>query len=149
MKISHGLVGHAGQYFVCAELSKRGWLASITLSNAEKIDVLAYHSATNKNVAIQVKTSSGKDPKWILSEKNEIWSAPHVFYALVILGKEPAEIHIVPSEIVRNYIFTRHREWLAGRKKSGEARKDSGMRKFEDIEGEYLNRWELLHEERS
>jgi hypothetical protein len=146
MKLSHGLVGHAGQYFVCAELSRRGWLASITLSNAEDIDILAHHVSTKKNIAIQVKTSSGSDPRWLLSERCERSSAPHVFFIFVVLGKEPPDFHIVPSEVVRHYIYTRHRAWLAGRKKSGEPRKDSSMRKFEDADGEYRNRWGILDE---
>ncbi|WP_414665162.1 hypothetical protein [Horticoccus sp. 23ND18S-11] len=149
MKLSHGLVGHAGQYYVCAELSRRGWLASITLANAEDIDVLAHHVATKKNVAIQVKTSSGAEPKWLLSARSEAWSAPHIFFVFVLLGKEPAEFHVVPSEIVRRYVYTRHREWLAGTKKSGEPRKDSSMRKFVDLDGKYRNRWESLLESHS
>jgi hypothetical protein len=74
MKLSNGLVGHSGQYLVCAELSKRGWLASLTLANAEDIDVLAHHTVTKKNVALQVKTSSGSEPLWLLSKRNEGWS---------------------------------------------------------------------------
>jgi hypothetical protein len=144
MKRSHGLTGHAGQYFVCAELSKRGWLASISLTNAEDIDVLAHHVATKKTVAIQVKTSSGSEPKWLLSARSEKWSAPHVFFVLVVLGKEPPDFHVVPSEIVRRYIYTSHREWLSGRKKSGEPRKDSSIRKFVDLGGKYRNQWDTL-----
>ena len=147
MKRSHGLTGHSGQYFVCAELSKRGWLASITLTNAEDIDVLAHHVATKKNVAIQVKTSSGSEPRWLLSARSEEWSAPHVFFVLVILGKEPPDFHIVPSEVVRHYIYTRHREWLSGRKKSGEPRRDSSMRNFVDLECKYRNQWDSLLED--
>jgi len=146
MKISNALTGHAGQYFVCAELSKRGWLASITLTNAQNIDILAHHVQTKKNVAIQVKTTSGAHAKWILTSRNEQWSEPNVFFVLVRLGRESERpiFHIVPSEVVREFVYSSHREWLKGTKKDGSPRKDSQIRNFLDYEGMYQENWDLL-----
>ncbi|MSR07827.1 MAG: hypothetical protein EXR93_12305, partial [Gemmatimonadetes bacterium] len=39
-KISPGLAGTAGEYLVAGELSRRGYIASLTLRNARGIDVL-------------------------------------------------------------------------------------------------------------
>ena len=41
LRLSPGLCGTAGEYFVAAELSRRGYVASITLRNARGIDILA------------------------------------------------------------------------------------------------------------
>lgn len=38
-----GLSGVAGEYFVAAELSRRRFIASVTLRNARGIDVLVAH----------------------------------------------------------------------------------------------------------
>ena len=38
-KLSNGLTGIAGEYFVAAELSLRGFMASVTLRNNESIDI--------------------------------------------------------------------------------------------------------------
>ena len=54
-----GLTGAAGEYYVAAELSRRGWLATVTIKNAPGTAVLAQNPITKLTVAIQTKTSSG------------------------------------------------------------------------------------------
>ena len=56
--IPTNLTGAAGEYYVAAELSRRGWLATVTIKNAPGIDVLAQELATGRTVAIQTKTST-------------------------------------------------------------------------------------------
>lgn len=51
------LSGVAGEYFVAAELSRRGYLASITLRNTKGVDILCSNADATKTVAIQVKTN--------------------------------------------------------------------------------------------
>ena len=53
------LVGVSGEYFVAAELSRRGYIASITLRNTRGIDILAANKDASKSVGIQVKTNHG------------------------------------------------------------------------------------------
>jgi hypothetical protein len=52
--------------------------------------------------------------------------------------------YIVPSKIVAKYVKESHANWLAGTSKSGKARNDSSMRKFDDLEGKYFEKWDLL-----
>jgi hypothetical protein len=40
-KVSSILIGVSGEYFVAAELSRRGYVASITLRNTRGIDIVA------------------------------------------------------------------------------------------------------------
>ena len=40
-KLSSNDVGVAGEYLVAAQLTLRGWLATVTLKNSPGIDVLA------------------------------------------------------------------------------------------------------------
>ena len=56
-KLSHVLTGVAGEYFVAAELSRRGYIASITLRNTQGIDLLASDQNATRQIAIQVKTN--------------------------------------------------------------------------------------------
>ena len=51
------LAGVAGEYFVAAELSRRGFIASITLRNTRGIDIVVTNKDATKTVAIQCKTS--------------------------------------------------------------------------------------------
>jgi hypothetical protein len=141
------LVGVAGEYFVAAELSLRGYLASITLRNSRGIDIIASSSDGTRSVSIQVKTSSGNLPKWILTQKAESFRADNHFYAFVLLrqvGVRP-DFHIVPSQVVAEYAATSHKRWLAGRKADGNPRKDSAMRNFRDPDQKYKEAWDLLN----
>ncbi|MGB2998104.1 MAG: hypothetical protein WBC59_05650, partial [Phycisphaerae bacterium] len=47
------LVGVSGEYFVAAELSRRGYIASITLRNTRGIDILAANADASRSVSIQ------------------------------------------------------------------------------------------------
>jgi len=51
------LSGVAGEYLVAGELSRRGYIASITLRNSKGVDILASNENASKTVGIQVKTN--------------------------------------------------------------------------------------------
>jgi hypothetical protein len=61
-RLSTTLSGIAGEYFVAAELSRRGYVASLTLQNTRGIDILASNGDATKSVGIQVKTKQGRAP---------------------------------------------------------------------------------------
>lgn len=145
-KISPGLAGTAGEYLVAGELSRRGYIASITIRNARGIDILVSDEDARRSVGIQVKTSQGSKPIWVLSQKIETMdTAANLFFVLVVLNglAEPA-YHIVPRKVLVREVTTRHRKWLAAPGIKGQQRNDSSMRKFDDVEGRFRDRWDLL-----
>jgi hypothetical protein len=145
-KISTTLTGVAGEYFVAAELSRRGYIASLTLKNTRGIDVLVSNEKASKQVGIQVKTNQIDKPEWILNEKAEEFLAQNLFYVFVNLKSESEQpdYYVVPSTVVAEYTKRTHREWLDAPGKMGQQHKDSPMRKFRDLEGRYRNQWHLL-----
>jgi len=145
-KISSINVGVAGEYFVAAELSKRGFIASITLRNTKGIDILATNADATKSVNIQVKSRQGTRKGWMLSRKAEDYHAPDLFYVFVDLRgeKERPAFSIVPSEIVAKYVRESHAEWLATPGRNGQQHKDTAMRLFIDKNDEYLEAWDEL-----
>ena len=52
--------GIAGEFYVAAELTKRGYVASLTSKNTKAIDLLASNEDGSKVVSIQVKTSKNR-----------------------------------------------------------------------------------------
>ena len=91
------LAGVAGEYFVAAELSRRGYIASISLRNTRGIDILATNAAGSRSVTIQCKTNQRGKKTWVLNEKCEAFHSPTHFYVFVALGRpdlRPA-FHIV------------------------------------------------------
>lgn len=145
-KLSSVLAGVAGEYFVAAELSARGYVASITLRNTKGIDILCSNEEATRNISIQVKTNSGSNRSWLLNKKGENYHAPNLFYVFVNLnsGLSPVDYFIVPSEIVSSYIKETHATWLKTPSKTGKMHVDTAMRKFDDLQELYKDRWDLL-----
>jgi hypothetical protein len=145
-KLSSVLSGVAGEYFVAAELTARGYIASITLRNTKGVDILCSNSDASKSVAIQVKTNRGSSRSWVLNQKGEDYFADNLFYVLVNLndGKQAPDYFVVPSKIVATHIKESHQTWLNTPGREGRVHVDTTMRKFIDTEEQYLNRWDLL-----
>jgi hypothetical protein len=139
-KIPSILVGVAGEYFVAAELSRRGYIASISMRNTRGIDILATNEHAKRSVTIQCKANQGGKPSWILGEKAEDFAPKNHFYVFVVLTSplERPNYHVVPAEEVAKHTSKFHQEFL---ERGG---KDSSMRKFNDKQGKYLDRWDLL-----
>lgn len=139
------LTGIAGEYFVAAELSRRGYVASLTLRNTRGIDILASNADATKSVGIQVKTKFGKKPQWLLNRKAEKDTAENLFYVFVKINSSDApEYYIVPRAVVAKYVSERYRAWLAKPGRNGKPHRENSMRVFRDRENEYRDRWDLL-----
>ena len=65
------LRGVAGEYLVAGELSKRNFIASITLRNTKGMDILASNSDASKSVGIQVKTTISKNKLSFMDVKSK------------------------------------------------------------------------------
>jgi hypothetical protein len=144
-RISGVLSGVAGEYLVAGELSRRGYIASITLRNTKGVDILASNADASKTVGIQVKTNQGKQKFWLLNQKAETYHADNLFYVFVNLNNGSApDYFIVPSKKVADFARKYHQEWLKTPGRKGQAHKDNPLREFRDIKKEYLNKWDLL-----
>jgi hypothetical protein len=145
-KLPVTLVGVSGEYFVAAELSRRGYVASITLRNTRGVDILATNSKTTKHVSIQVKTNTTGKRSWILSEKAETETSKSHYYVFVNLtecGQMP-EYFILPSKVVADFVRKGHRYFLATKDRQGKNHKDTPMRQFQNPDDKYRDNWKLL-----
>lgn len=145
-KLNAVLSGVSGEYFVAAELSRKGYIASITLRNTKGVDILCSNSTATKYAGIQVKTNKGSRNIWVLNEKCETYFAKNLFYVFVKLNnneKEP-EFFVVPSRVVAKFARTNHERWVGTLGRNGKQHINNSMRKFIDIKGKYRDRWDLL-----
>jgi hypothetical protein len=134
------LSGIAGEYLVAAELSRRGYVASLTLRNTRGIDILASNLEATKSVGIQVKTNQGSRSDWMLNQKVETQDvAKNLFFVFVALnGLGVPTFHIVPrEEVVATFAKESHQQWLRTPGRGGRAHKDQPIRKFKDAPGKY------------
>ena len=144
-KPSNILTGVAGEYFVAAELSRMGHIASVTLRNTRGIDILCSNADSSKQVSIQVKTRFSKGHSWQMHKKDEeFFSAKHFYVFVSLNGGNPPDFYIVPSKTVANFLKTSHRKWMKKPSRTGKKHKSTDRRKFRDSEKEYLDRWDLL-----
>jgi hypothetical protein len=148
----YNITGVSGEYFVAAELSRRGWVATITLKNTPNIDVIATSPDGSRFVNIQVKTRSvGNRQGWILNKGIEsIVNSDNffiIFVDLVGIDARP-DYFIIPKNLFAKYTARRHKEWLKGKGRNGHVRVDNPIRTFDrpvfkEFE-EYHNNWNIL-----
>lgn len=137
--------GVAGEYFVAAELSRRGFVASLTLRNTRGIDILASNADATRSVGIQVKTCQGTRADWMLNAKAEADLAENLFYVFVCLPPqgEPS-FYVVPRATVATYVRDSHSKWLATPGRKGQQHSPSNIRRFRDPDEHHKDRWDLL-----
>lgn len=145
-KIPSLLAGVAGEYFVAAELSRRGHIASISLRNTRGIDILVTNEDASRSVTIQCKTKQLARKVWVLNEKCEDFISPTHYYVFVALGtfSERPRYYVIPSSEVAKQVGESHREWLARPGRGGVVHNDNAVRNFSVPDDEYLDRWDLL-----
>ena len=87
----------AGEYFVAAELYRRGYSVAITLGNAKAIDLFAEKGA--RTVNIQVKAISHKrSVGWPMMRDRVVDDVIYVFVCLNPPGTQPAYFIATSSE---------------------------------------------------
>lgn len=70
-KINNINIGNCGEYYVAAELERRGFTVAVPMSNVDNFDILAINKNKPYNqYAIQVKTTT--KASWLLSKKMKI-----------------------------------------------------------------------------
>jgi hypothetical protein len=124
----------AGEYLVAGELSRRGYLVSITMGNAKAIDIFACTKDRKKTIKIDVKASKCKT-SWPAGEIKE-----DMFYVFVSLHKPEKLIAIKGVNIAPEYYI------IPGEKaKSLVNRYARGMSdiRYHAVQ-EYKERWDLL-----
>ena len=138
--------GNSGEYFVAAELERRGFTVGVPMSNVEKFDILAINRKNGHQFAVQVKTTASGNKKWTLTQKNEELSKDtnKVYIFVSLHGLDKPEYHVVPWNIVAKEVRDSHKKWLRTPGKKGQMHKDNLIRNFEDKQDNYLDNWIYL-----
>jgi hypothetical protein len=81
----------------------------------------------------------------MMNKKAEADLAENLLYVFVCLPPEgPAAFYVVPRQVVAKYVRESHAEWLVTPGRSGQAHRDTDMRRFKDPLHEHKDRWDLL-----
>lgn len=139
MKENTVSIGNSGEYFVAAELERRGFTAAVPMSNTKDFDILAINRETYRQVALQVKTNRGKTKQWILNKKSDELKGDNIYYVLLSLNElDQPEYYIIESELVAKSVKDGHDLWLNTEGKYGR-HQETTMRKFTFNTSKYDN----------
>ena len=146
VKQSKVSIGAAGEHLVAAELERRGYNVGFTGKNAQLVDLLAQHRESLKTISIQVKTTVVKARSWSLNVKNEkVYDPSFVYIFVKIIEDQKPEFFIVPSEVVAKTLASDFKKWIETPDKNGQPHDpENTLRKFDDPDGKFLNKWENL-----
>ena len=133
---SNNLVGTAGEYYVCAELCRRGYLALLTPKNNPLFDVVATSQDGSRSVSIQVKTRSMRNKQgWKLgADMAADTHAKGLFVVLVNLHEyEMPDFYVYRRAILRKRLQDVYSAYMAKPKRDGSPRKDVSFRWFDEV----------------
>ena len=150
-------IGLAGEYYVLAQLTARGFIATLTLGNTKGVDILVTNQEINKLFKVEVKTTIGK-PRierlfsekkqyiWAMSKKHESIIDEKLIYCFVHMvdSNTLPKFFLIPSKEVADCVKWQHQYWLDTRKHNV---KETSMRNFRieiDDPNGYENNWDVF-----
>jgi hypothetical protein len=149
------LIGNAGEYYVVAELLKRGVIAALAPRNTPAFDILA--TRANQTVRIRVKTKSNEYPDWqyVVKKDGTIFRSiadTEDFTVLVnlALDNEDLRFYVVPTLVVDAWLQADFNKWLAAPGKFGRPHDPTNTKRHlsEKVHIEellnYLGSWDSL-----
>lgn len=121
------LIGNAGEYYVMAELLKRGVVAGLMPRNAPSFDILA--TSGDRTVRIRVKTKSAQydNWRWIVKKDKTLFrelSRNGDFTVLVNPADDTKDLEffVVPTHVLSKWLCDGFEEWRSTPGKNGRQR---------------------------
>jgi hypothetical protein len=132
----NNLVGIAGEYYVCGELCKRGYLELLTPKNNPLFDVVATTQDCDRSVSIQVKTRSiHNDQGWKLgNDISKSYIPSGLFLVLVNLSATglPA-FYVYEYPVLSGRVAQVYHAYISKTKRDGFPKKEVGFRWFDEV----------------
>ncbi|MEX2161826.1 MAG: hypothetical protein WD751_07925 [Anaerolineales bacterium] len=112
------LIGNAGEYFVTAELLKRGIIAALAPRNAPAFDILATNRSKTVRIRVKTKSSNYSDWQWVIKKDGTIFrflQQTEDFTILVNLSPETRDMEyfVLPTPILDQWLSDDFDNWLA------------------------------------
>lgn len=133
---SKNLVGTAGEYYVCAELCLRGYLALMTPKNNPLFDIVATSQDGERSVSIQVKTRSVHNEQgWKLgADIASPEGSKGLFVVLVNLKASAApEFCVFQRAVLAEKVKSVYEAYMSKPKRDGTERKPVAFRWFDEV----------------
>jgi Holliday junction resolvase-like predicted endonuclease len=135
--VPSAFAGNAGEFFVLAELTRRGWTAALTARNNRAYDILAKQGDHFAAIRVKTKTSAFELFQWNAKASGEIFvemTRGHDFCVLVDIPKDEyvgPTYYIVPTHRIDKWLKDDFQTWVKTPGAKGQQRaKDNKRRLF-------------------
>jgi hypothetical protein len=149
------LIGNAGEYYVVAELLKRGVIAALAPRNTPAFDILA--TRENRTVRIRVKTKSEQYPdwQWVTKKDGTIFRSTGQegdYTVLVDLAMDTKDLNffVVPTPVIDQWLKRDYQTWVETPGRHGRPHDPTNKKRnlsqtehAKDL-AQYLGNWDLL-----
>jgi hypothetical protein len=108
--IASGFVGNAGEYFVLAELTRRGWTAALTARNNRAFDILLKRNENFTAIRVKAKTSGSTGFQWSAKPDGVLFldlTQEHDFCVLVDIPEKEDDgptYYIAPTHVIDGWL---------------------------------------------
>ncbi|MGD0090036.1 MAG: hypothetical protein ABSE73_08955 [Planctomycetota bacterium] len=152
------LIGNAGEFYVAAELLKRGVVAALAPRNAPGVDILAAKGAETVRVRVKTKSSEYTDWQWVAKKDGSIFrnlGQERDFTVLVNLTPETKDLifFVLPTSTLNEWLVADFEDWAntPGKKGRRHDRENNEKRhlsykKFEQRLKPFMHNWPSIWE---
>jgi hypothetical protein len=149
------LIGNAGEYYVVAELLKRGVVAALAPRNAPGFDVLATNGRLTARIRVKTKSEQYDLWRWVVKPDGTIFRdlmEVGDFTVLVNLTQRTGDLafFVVPTTVLHTMIVAEFDEWLSTPGRNGQQHDPNnrvrgfGYHGHAEMLEPYRDAWELL-----
>ncbi|MBZ5527323.1 MAG: hypothetical protein LAN71_05395 [Acidobacteriia bacterium] len=134
--IPSAFAGNAGEFFVLAELTRRGWTAALTARNNRAYDILAKRDDEFAAIRVKTKTSAFTLFQWNAKPNGEVFlemTQEGDFCVLVDIPEEANEspdYYIVPTPVIDKWLKGDFHAWVTTPGVRGQARDAENKRRL-------------------
>lgn len=133
--IPSAFAGNAGEFFVLAELTRRGWTAALTARNNRAYDILAKRGDEFAAIRVKTKTSAYLLFQWNAKPSGDIFlemTKQHDFCVLVdmpVEGEASPTYYVVPTAVVDEWLRIDFDLWVNAPGAKGQQRAKDNKRR--------------------
>jgi hypothetical protein len=162
--IPSAFAGNAGEFFVLAELTRRGWTAALTARNNRAYDILAKRGDEFAAIRVKTKTSAFTLFQWNAKPNGEIFlemTQEGDFCMLVDIPEDEnlsPTYYVVPTHVINKWLKDDFHTWVTTPGAEGQARDAENKRRLFYVDDDttklshgyhqklapYKNAWETL-----
>jgi len=146
------LIGNTGEYYVVAELLKRGIIAAQTPRNVIAFDILATNGARTVKIRVKTKSAQYDHYQWNIKQDGTIFRMLEKKDDYVVLvnlnpGNQRCDFFVVPTIIIDKWLRDDFDKWVStpGAKGQQRDRDNKGRHleyhKYVDILKKYQDAW--------